>query len=227
MKILVALVSYDGRMECGSCLSLTQNVRYLDIRGFSVDVHYEVRHCYIPVARNIVVQRFMESDATDLIFMDADLVFDVSAMHQLLQYAVDVIGVVYPYKIDGEAYPVNIVNESNGTPHVENGLIEAISIPTGLMRIRRPVFERIIAARPELKMSNGQYSIFDTGNLWNDGTWYGEDVAFCRRFREIGGRIWILPDIDIAHVGPTEHIGNFHRYMMRQPQPKGAGNDRS
>ena len=153
--------------------------------------------------------------------MDADLVFDVSAMYQLMQQNVKLVGVSYPYKVEGETYPMHLVNERDGTPHVENGLIETEFVPTGLMRINRDVFDKMKVSYSETKMKNGIYHFFDTGDLFHDSTWYGEDIVFCKRWRKIGGRVWILPDIDIAHIGSKEFMGNFHQYMLRQPQPVG------
>jgi hypothetical protein len=219
MNTLIALLSYDCKIDCAASLSLTQNVRYLDKRNYDVQVHYEVKNCYLPIARNKVVETFLKSDATDLVFMDADLVFDVAAIYNLLQHDVDIVAAIYPYKVDPESYPVRIINNPNGTAHVENGLIEAIFVPTGLMRIRRNVIETMITKYPNLILTNGQHTLFDTGDLWHEGTWHGEDVTFCRRWREIGGRIWILPDIDIAHIGSKEYIGNYHKFLLKQPRP--------
>ena len=32
----------------------------------------------------------------------------------------------------------------------------------------------------------------------HNGAWWGEDYAFCRRWREKGGQIWCLPDLGIG-----------------------------
>jgi hypothetical protein len=173
------------------------------------------------MARNRAVETFFKSDATDLIFVDSDVVFDVSAMHQLVQHRVDIVACAYPYKYETESYPVHIVNEPNGTAHVECGLIEAVHVPTGLMRITRRAIDLMIAAYPKAVLSNGMHTLFDTGDLWGDGKWHGEDVTFCRRWRDLGlgHRIWILPNIDMAHIGGKEYIGNYHKFLLKQPRP--------
>ena len=48
--------------------------------------------------------------------------------------------------------------------------------------------------------------------------WWGEDYAFCRRWREKCGDVWMLPDITITHwKGDKPHPGNWHEFLLRQP----------
>jgi hypothetical protein len=59
-------------------------------------------------------------------------------------------------------------------------------------------------------------------DLFNHGAhefvWYGEDYAFSRRFNDMGGQIWLIPDLEIAHHSAEEAFpGNFHEWLMRQP----------
>ena len=51
------------------------------------------------------------------------------------------------------------------------------------------------------------------------GVWYGEDYALCRRWIDKIGDIWLIPDLNINHHTETAvYEGNFHRYLMRQPE---------
>ena len=37
---------------------------------------------------------------------------------------------------------------------------------------------------------------------------WGEDAAWCRDWRALGGTVWIDPTIRLVHVGETEYTGD-------------------
>src|ERR1051325_3979882 len=57
----------------------------------------------------------------------------------------------------------------------------------------------------------------------HEGVWWGEDYAFCRNWCDAGGEIRLVPDLDITHHdGERAYPGNFHQFLLRQPQPEQA-----
>jgi hypothetical protein len=44
-------------------------------------------------------------------------------------------------------------------------------------------------------------------------TVYREDIAFCHRWRDIGGRIFVIPDITMGHIGLKTYSGTFARLV--------------
>jgi hypothetical protein len=42
----------------------------------------------------------------------------------------------------------------------------------------------------------------------------GEDIYFQQRYREMGGRVWMEPDITISHYGVKGWVGNYHEYIL-------------
>jgi hypothetical protein len=94
------------------------------------------------------------------------------------------------------------------------------------MVVKRRVFELIKTAYPELSFydidKNGEkvhyFDYFPQGV--KQGRWVGEDFAFCRLWSDIGGKMWIVPDIDFVHYDLSknaEHRGNYHRFLLSQP----------
>ena len=78
-------------------------------------------------------------------------------------------------------------------------------MPTGFLRIKRHVLEKMAAASTKFKsLEDGvwkdYYNIFEMGP-GSDGQWYGEDDAFCRKWADMGGLIWVDPDIQFTHRG--------------------------
>lgn len=123
-------------------------------------------------------------------------------------------------------YPVIFDVDEDGRPIVdaENGLISAIRLPTGFMRIRRNVFETMIKEVGEqiivedLKDPDNPdkyYSFFDTPKIGK--TKWGEDFHFCNAWRGLGGKVWIEPDITFWHHGFKAFKGNFHDHLRGLP----------
>jgi hypothetical protein len=74
-----------------------------------------------------------------------------------------------------------------------------------------------MAQWPELRFGEQHSPHIDLFNHGaHDFMWYGEDYAFCRRWVEKCGELWIMPDLNIDHHGDDGKVyaGNFHRYML-------------
>ena len=81
------------------------------------------------------------------------------------------------------------------------------------MKIRRSVFEKLM---PEtIADKKGIYQFFRTGVLFpEDPEWWGEDSYFCKTWNNLGGTIYIEPDINFKHWGMTAYPGNYHEYLL-------------
>lgn len=45
---------------------------------------------------------------------------------------------------------------------------------------------------------------------------YGEDYSFCRRWRDIGGRVWIDPEIRMGHCGYKTFVGSVGEWLKER-----------
>lgn len=93
------------------------------------------------------------------------------------------------------------------------------SVPAGFLRITKHAVNVFMHEYPEL-MYGDRYSphidLFNHGA--HEWTWYGEDYAFSRRWREKCGDIWCIPDLTISHhTAEKSYPGNYHEYLLRQP----------
>ncbi len=119
----------------------------------------------------------------------------------------------------GFTYPIKVDDQSN--INVSKGIMEVTHSPTGFMLIKKQVIEKMIEKYPGLRISqptimNGEPK--ETDNLWNFfDTWfdqktnryYGEDFAFCQKWRDIGGKCYCYINDYIAHVGEYYYEGKF------------------
>lgn len=106
-----------------------------------------------------------------------------------------------------------------GQIRLKDGLMEVVDGGTGFMLIKRSVVEKMINSYPSLRYTNelmktendGQveldkdrlsYALFDTMIDEKDQRRYlSEDYAFCRRWQNIGGSVWLDPFITLNHYG--------------------------
>jgi hypothetical protein len=116
----------------------------------------------------------------------------------------------------------------------EDGFLRAEYGATGFMLIARAVLERLAAAHPELRYggdhsvwSGGagtnpgkdtRYAFFDT--MIADGHYLPEDYSFCKRWRQIGGEIWIDLHSRFSHVGSYVYRGDLG-VMLSEAQRQG------
>lgn len=95
----------------------------------------------------------------------------------------------------------------------------AHSAPAGFLKITPDCVRRFIAAYPQLVYGDRlapHVDLFNHGA--HQGVWYGEDYAFCRNWRDAGGQIWLIPNLDINHhTADVMYAGNFHQWLLRQP----------
>jgi hypothetical protein len=119
----------------------------------------------------------------------------------------------------GFTYPIKVEDQNN--VNVSKGIMEVTHAPTGFMLIKKQVFKKMVEKYPHLKIKqptimNGDPK--ETDNLWNFfDTWfdqstnryYGEDFAFCQKWRDIGGKCYCYVDDFITHVGEYSYEGKF------------------
>lgn len=165
--------------------------------------------CYLASARNRLVHKFLTEfpDATDLFFLDDDIGWtDPEAIGRLLLDEVDVVAGVYPKKQEKLEFPV-VMDESAGhLVQTPSGLFKALRVPTGFLRIKRHVIERMTTECPTYTQAMPDGSSATISEIFRMGAygtdfWWGEDFDWCNRWRAMGGEIWVDPTIEFTHSG--------------------------
>ena len=156
-------------------------------------------------ARNSCAAKFLNSDCTHLMFVDADIQFDPKDIVKLINHNKDIVGGIYPQKTLPPKMVVNTI--TNGK--TEGDLIEVGTLGTGFMLVKRLVFEKMIenGATPYVddiglspEENANQYDFFQC-TIDSNGRYLTEDWSFCRRWRQLGGSIWADKTIGLTHVG--------------------------
>lgn len=188
-------------------------------------------------ARCILVERFLQSDATHLLFIDADIGFDPRAVLKLLSADKPVNTAVYSKKHqdwemvrrkldEGATEPVHQmgldfnINISNLKAAVSpEGLVEVLDSATGFMLMTRAALQRVKDAHPELNCVNDipNQTIREYNAMFacmidpQTRRFLSEDYSFCRRYQELGGKIWADISIPLAHVGSQIFSGDIRQ----------------
>ena len=196
--------------------------------------------------RNLCVANFLNEKYSHLLFIDADIDFDSKTIFKMLELDREVIAVPYPmktlnwdrvYKFKGDikdsnelshtgfTYPIKVYDKDN--IKVKDDVMEVTHAPAGCMLIKRQVFDKMIKAYPELRISqptimNGEAK--DKENLWNffdtyhdlkNKKYYGEDFGFCKKWTDIGGKCYCYIGDYITHIGEYQYSGRFKDELVR------------
>jgi len=218
MKVMIATPFYENKGYSPYIKSLFQTV-YVLAKQSNLEFDFvEISGgSYIDNNRNMIANKFMNSDFTHLFFIDSDESWDVQGFLNILKADKDIVGAAYPVKNNWEYYGVTIHTHENGTPIVNSeGLIRAEKVPTGFMKISKKVFEQLRDANPDdWYYGSDQEKIYNFfGHLTIDHIRYGEDISFNIRWQQIGGEIWLEPRCSIGHHGVQSWHGNYHEYLI-------------
>ena len=174
--------------------------------------------------RNLCVSAFLRSGFSHLLFIDSDIGFKPQSAFRLLEANKDVISVPYALKdmcwdkalymiknnkiktVDDlkykafYRYPFKVANPES--IEVKDSAIEVTHSPTGFMMIKRSV--------------EHFYNFFDTLHDPDTKTYLGEDFAFCKRWRDIGGKCYCLVNDYITHVGEHQYTACFADELIKE-----------
>ena len=99
--------------------------------------------------------------------------------------------------------------------------VEVMELGTGYMMIKREVFEKFAKAYPESSYKPDHLGTqhFDGKNEINaffdciidpvSKRYLSEDYYFCKKWRDIGGKIWMCPWMKTKHIGTYAFTGNM------------------
>lgn len=200
---------YGGQINEGCFISMLKYMATAQRLGLNFTIDTMVNESLIPRGRNSLVAKMLhfEPKSTHLMFIDADIGFEPEEIFKLVLADKDVSGGLYPKKALPISYVVNKVPDAQK----QGNLVEVLNLGTGFMLIKREVIEKMITQFPELhyvdsigldpKYDPFKYALFDTEIDPETKEYLSEDYLFCKRWREMGGKIWADLSITLTHMG--------------------------
>lgn len=209
----IAVPCYTGEIRADTARSLLLGTAALSRAGIAWSFDFEPGCCYLDHTRNILATRFyIDPLPSDLLLVDADVVFLPDAMVELAKSDRPFVAGIYPKKSDDPQWPVAFEQDELRSDEV--GYLEASMVPTGFLRINRSVFDAVEPQNYETDDGQKWLGWFHSGV--RDGRYVGEDAGFCIKWRQLGGKLYIVPDMTLAHVGTRVYQGNFAKWMREQ-----------
>jgi glycosyltransferase involved in cell wall biosynthesis len=206
--------------------AMAAEVPLLDAAGLDHQMVCEVGSTYISHARATMLRKALDIQPNIIVFLDHDMSWAPGSLVRLIQTPGDVVAGTYRFKKQAVEYMGTLMpGPDNGSIDRADGCIRAQWVPAGFLKITDGLVHDMMGAYPELVFGPRYRPHFDLFNHGaHKGLWYGEDYAFSRRVGEMGGEIWVIPDLDLTHHGAdgTAYPGNLHRALLNRDDQREA-----
>jgi len=182
-KFFIATPCYGGQLNEPYFRSVVKLMTFFNGHSIPLAFGTIANESLVTRARNVLLAYFLASDYTHLMFIDADIEFQVEDLLKLYAHNRDVVVGAYPKKgvawnriREGVNLPDNVGKELSdreiaayGSDYainfkfsnkelrqiaVENGLIKLHDAGTGFMMIKREAILKLIKSYPEIKYNN-------------------------------------------------------------------------
>lgn len=231
MHLMIGTPMYGGM--CNS--EYAQSI--MDLRESMLRYNHQVTTVFlgneslVQRARNTIAWHFLNSDASHLLFMDADQKFRAGDIAKLIKADKDIIGGCVPMKgIDWgrvrqgavlnhpelhKLTGIFNINKLEGHDMVDpEEPFQVKHVGTGCMLIKREVFAKM-QQHVDYYTNGGSsippgeriYNFFNTGVV--DHEFLSEDYWFCNKYTQIGGTVWAAPWCELGHFGSYLFSGQY------------------
>ena len=199
-------------------------------------------------SRNTLVARFLaQPEATHLLFVDADIVFEPEQLDRMLAFDRPLVAGMYPLKVrhwgplaearqrwgePAQSASLLYVGEpcTGAEARRDGAFVTALHAGTGFMLIRRDTLMALIEAYPETAYRRIHaygdahpealhHALFECRIDPDTGTYVSEDFSFCARWRAIGGEVWLDTQGRLTHVGAHDFAGDPGVRFVDAPPP--------
>jgi hypothetical protein len=174
---------------------------------------------------------FHPSSAFRLLLADRDVVAGVYPLKSMNWPAAGLPAATTreQFEVQYATYPFNPI-EHGALPIAGfvdgDGFVEVAEAPTGFMVIRREVFKKMMLRYPELNYTPDgppnhpeahlHWLFFDCMVDPESRRYLSEDYAFCRRWRDMGGKVWCDMNSKLEHLGQHMYRGDLAGSLTAQ-----------
>lgn len=237
LNVMAAVPSHSGTMVMEGVTTLLELQTAVLRRGGAFRfVSYG--GATISLVRNAIAAEFLESASNLLLMIDADQGIEVAALERMIDLDQPVVGCLSPKRLykwaqvgpvaagaDPDLIPAQALEfaglleaDESGNVPVSEGFAPAEHVGAGILLVQRRAFEQLMREFPELKgrgfgpdaypWLRSNWGFFNPLEA-EDGLPLSEDLSFCRRWRQTGGRIWADVQGMVLHAGLHKFRGSY------------------
>jgi hypothetical protein len=151
--------------------------------------------------RDILVSCFLAGSCSHLLFVDSDIGWSAADAQKLFDTGEHFVAGVYCRKSPAKSPTANLLPSRKGE------LYEATHVGTGFLLVSRAAIERMVERfAADTYESAGKKYVALFHQTIHEGT---EDLAFCRKWRECGGQVWLHTGVVLPHYdGNTAYVAD-------------------
>jgi len=212
-RVLIGTPCYDGKIEVWHANSLVQTIKASVGSGVDINPIWLSYDALIQRARNDLMAIMLEGGFDDIVFIDADIDWEVQDFFKLLSHPVDVVGGTYRKKGDAEMYVAKIL-DSTKPADPQTGLYATDGLGTGFLRLSRKAVQYLWDVSEhyeEIDQGKVRRMIFEV--LVKNGDLWSEDITICQKLIDGGFTIWLDTSITCGHTGMKRYTGDFNTWF--------------
>ena len=228
--VFVAIPTLNGKLKRHTEAALTCAEIEASGLGWKMQRFYWSQDSIIEHARNVLVAKFRQTDCTDMLCVDSDVAWGPGVFTKLMLHNVDLVAGAYRTKNEIEKYMVRTFPDVLAHIDEATGLLEVETVPAGFLRLTRACVERMVDAHQDEWFFAANCADLKIHRLFaislQGHSLVGEDFLFCKRWRAIGGKVWVDTTLPMHHIGRkgamfTGTYGDFLRRHNAVPADQG------
>ena len=204
-KIFIGTVSSTETISAYYLTSIFKSQKLLAKNNIDCYLDIIIDEPLVQLARNKILSLFLESDCDELIFIDSDQAWDAEDLLRLVNIDKDFVGAPVILK-NSNKYNVSFKNVIN------NSLIKVDFVGTGFLKISKKVARAVSKISQEYKDGESYNKMAFEVKIVDENI-ISEDFMFCKKWKDLGGEIFIDPLINPYHIGNATFRGNFKEYL--------------
>jgi hypothetical protein len=208
-----------GQFPAQTTVAFVDTAILLRDKGVSFELKVQLGCSIIQQARNYLADAFLQSQATHLFMIDADMAWEASDFLKVLALAtvMPAVAAAYPVKEDTETW---VICNNGDCAANEYGCLPVDGLGLGFACVQRQVIEDLAAGAPLLRYAGREHQVhevFRTGEL--RGYFLGEDIAFWHDAQQLGHQLWLEPHVRLRHLGIKEYSGDLLAALDKMKKP--------
>lgn len=201
-------------------------------------------------SRSVLLSHWFDrTNASHLLFIDADMGFDPKLIVDMIELDQPVVGVIYPKrKLDLTKYETAIAAgdapaRARAKAHdftvrgpgvgTNKGFIRVEGCGAGILLLRRDCITTLLDRQPQYFDNSARLTspiahgldrlirVFDP--IRSEKGYLSEDYAFCYRWRLCGGDVWAAADREVVHIGLHRFVGRYSDQWPAREAAPGPG----